>query len=88
MDRYDRLVLAIIHRYRFEHNSKAKISLHSLEKAFWKEIENDRTMSPNQGRIGERVTSLYLKGLIENKEGYYLTRKGKVALGELVGESA
>ena len=33
-----------------------------------------------QARIGERITRLYLDGMIQNKNGYMLTKKGREAL--------
>lgn len=80
MDRYDSLILQIIQTFKLEHANREKIKLNKLEKSFWKEIESDNELSLGQSRIGERITNLYLKGYIENKDGYMLTRKGKVEL--------
>ena len=33
-----------------------------------------------KARIGERITNLYLDGLIQNKDGYALTKKGREQL--------
>ena len=80
MDRYDSLILEIIHNHRKQAADKSKIRLRNLENTFWKKVESQTDLSLGQGRVGERITSLYLKGLIENKNGYGLTRKGKAEL--------
>jgi predicted transcriptional regulator len=80
MDRYDSLILEIIHDHKTQSTDKEKIKLRHLERTFWKQIESDKDLNVGQGRIGERITKLYVNGLIENKEGYMLTRKGKVQL--------
>lgn len=76
MDKYDNLILEIIHEHKFE-NPGSKIGLSKLERTFWKRVETDESLNLGHGRIGERITKLYLGGLIENKSGYLLTRKGK-----------
>jgi hypothetical protein len=80
MDRYDSLILEIIQEHKAQSAQKEKIKLRNLERTFWKQIESDKDLSVGQGRIGERITKLYVNGLIENKDGYMLTRKGKVQL--------
>ncbi|HKK40306.1 MAG TPA: hypothetical protein VJ949_12870 [Cryomorphaceae bacterium] len=80
MDRYDSLILEIIQEHKRETTDKSKIRLRSLETKFWKEVESHSELSLGQGKVGERITNLYLKGLIENKGGYGLTRKGRAQL--------
>ncbi len=80
MDRYDNLILEIIKKHKEESIDREKIRLRKLEKTFWKAVETDGELSIGQGRIGERITNLYLSGLIENKNGYGLTRKGRAQL--------
>ncbi len=80
MDRYDNLILEIIKKHKEESIDREKIRLRKLEKTFWKAVETDGELSIGQGRIGERITNLYLNGLIENKNGYGLTRKGRAQL--------
>jgi len=80
MDRYDNLILEIIQKHREESATREKIRLRNLERNFWKQIESDSDLTLGQGRIGERITNLYLDGMIENKDGYVLTRKGKLQL--------
>lgn len=80
MDRYDNLILEIIQKHKDESTDREKIRLRSLEKVYWNQIENNGELSIGQGRIGERITNLYLNGMIENKNGYGLTRKGRVQL--------
>jgi hypothetical protein len=80
MDRYDNLILEIIKKHKEESIDRKKIGLRALEKTFWKRVESHSDLSLGQGRIGERITNLYLKGLIENKNGYGLTRKGRLQL--------
>ena len=86
MDRYDSLILEIIQKYKQESPERKKIRLRKLEKMFWEEVESDSELSIGQGRVGERITKLYVNGLIENKDGYGLTRKGRVQLSVLVEE--
>ncbi|MCA1762132.1 MAG: hypothetical protein LC664_03930, partial [Flavobacteriales bacterium] len=66
MDRYDSLILEIIQQFKEENETKEKIRLRNLEKTFWKTIESDNDLTLGQGKIGERITNLYLKGMIEN----------------------
>lgn len=79
MDKYDILLLDIVHNYK-ENGLKMNISLSQMEKNFWKRIESEESLSLSQARIGERITRLYLENLVENKGGYCLTKKGRVAL--------
>lgn len=81
MDKYDCLLLDIIHNYK-ENGLKMNISLSQMEKLFWKRIEEDPSLHLNQARIGERITRLYLKNIIENKGGYCLTKKGRTTFKE------
>lgn len=83
MDKYDKLLLDIVHNYT-ENGLKMNIGLSAMEKTFWKKIESEDHLSLSQARIGERITRLYLENLIENKGGYCLTKKGRTAL---VGDS-
>lgn len=87
MDKYDSLILEIIQSHKTESTDKERIRLRKLEKTFWQQIETDQELSIGQGRIGERITNLYIKGLIENKNGYRLTRKGRVQLSVLTEEN-
>jgi predicted transcriptional regulator len=78
MDKYDYLILDIIQN--FKENNRELIRLAILEKTFWKRIENDVNLSVGQAKIGERITNLYLDGMIQNKGGYMLTKKGREEL--------
>ena len=80
MDRYDSLILEIIQQHKRQATDKSKIRLRNLETQFWKKVESQSDLSLGQGKVGERITNLYLQGLIENKDGYGLTRKGRVEL--------
>ena len=86
MDRYDSLILEIIQKYKQESPERKRIRLRKLEKLFWEEVESDTDLSIGQGKVGERITKLYVNGLIENKDGYGLTRKGRLQLSVLVEE--
>lgn len=77
MDKYDAVILDIILNHTNENGVKNKVKLPILEKLFWKTIEITDALSITQGRVGERITKLYIDGLIENKQGYYLTKRGK-----------
>lgn len=88
MDRYDRLILNIIYSNNQMLNHGSRTRLQQVEQAYWKKIEAEKDLSAGSGRIGERITNLYLRGLIENKDGYKLTRKGRQELQYLVGQSA
>ena len=83
MDKHDLMILDIVHQHKKE--MQENIRLTSLERNFWKRIEGDVTLSVGQARIGERITRLYLDGMIQNKNGYMLTKKGREAL-QMEGE--
>ena len=72
------MILDIVQQHKKE--MQEHIRLASLERNFWKRIEGDVTLSVGQARIGERITRLYLDGMIQNKNGYMLTKKGREAL--------
>ena len=78
MDKHDLMILDIVQQHKRE--QQEHIRLAALERNFWKRIEGDVTLSVGQARIGERITRLYLDGLIQNKNGYMLTKKGREAL--------
>ena len=78
MDKYDYMILDVIHSYKQQFGSY--IRLNDIEKNFWKRIEDDKSLNIGQARIGERVTRLYIEDLIQNKDGYMLTRKGREVL--------
>lgn len=78
MDKYDFLLLDIIQSHKEEHASL--INLNTLERSFWKRIENDDDLNIGDARVGERITNLFLDGLIQIKSGYTLTKKGKEEL--------
>ena len=80
MDKYDYLILDIIQEYKENHHELIRLS--SIEQTFWKRIEDDVTLSVGQAKIGERITNLYLKGLIQNRSGYSLTKRGREELVE------
>ena len=75
MDKYDFMILDIIQTHKIENQSHIRLSV--LERNFWKSIEADTNLHVGQARIGERITNLYLDGLIQNKDGYTLTKKGR-----------
>lgn len=78
MDKHDLMILDIVQQHKKE--MQENIRLATLERNFWKRIEGDVTLSVGQARIGERITRLYLDGMIQNKNGYMLTKKGREAL--------
>ena len=78
MDKYDFIILDIIQAHKTENQSHIRLSV--LERNFWKSIEADTNLHVGQARIGERITNLYLDGLIQNKDGYTLTKKGREQL--------
>ena len=78
MDKHDLMILDIVQQHKRE--QQEHIRLAALERNFWKRIEGDVTLSVGQARIGERITRLYLDGLIQNKNGYMLTKKGRESL--------
>ena len=75
MDDFD-LLLAETLRAQFNMQKKG-LSLQELEQAYWQRLEHSKSQPGHRLRLGERITRLYLKGYIENKQGYVLTRKGK-----------
>ncbi|MFK7756942.1 MAG: hypothetical protein AB8B53_08445 [Flavobacteriales bacterium] len=79
-DKYDYLILDLISSYK--KNNQQYIKLGILEREFWLKIENDSDLNVGQARIGERIANLYVDGLIQNKDGYMLTKRGRE---ELVG---
>lgn len=80
MDKYDSLILEIIQTHKERSEDKKRIGLLNLERSFLKIIESDEELKVGHGRVGERITRLYINGLIENKNGYGLTRKGRSQL--------
>ena len=78
MDKYDFMILDIIKNFKLENQNHIRLSV--LERNFWKRIEADTDLHVGQARIGERITNLYLDGLIQNKDGYTLTKKGREQL--------
>ncbi len=79
MDNYDRLILEIINQHK-KNGFANNIRLAELEKTFWKEIETDQGLSIGHGRIGERITKLYIGEFIVNRNGYTLTKRGRLQL--------
>lgn len=77
-DKYDYLILDLIHMYK--QNNQQYIKLGILERDFWLKIENDSDLNVGQARIGERIANLYVDGLIQNKDGYMLTKRGREEL--------
>lgn len=77
-DKYDYLILDLIHSYK--QNNQQYIKLGILERDFWLKIENDSDLNVGQARIGERIANLYVEGLIQNKDGYMLTKRGREEL--------
>lgn len=77
MDRYDSLILEIIYNHQTSQPKNDLIDLRSLEKLFFERISSDQRFLPGQCHVGAKITNLYVDGLIENKSGYKLTRKGK-----------
>ena len=73
LDKYDHMILDIIHQHKIENQSHIRLAV--LERNFWKRIEEDTDLHVGKARIGERITNLYLDGLIQNKDGYALTKK-------------
>lgn len=78
MDKYDYMILDVINAHKQQYGTY--IRLNDIEKNFWKRIEDDRSLNIGQARIGERVAKLYIDDLIQNKDGYMLTRKGREVL--------
>lgn len=82
LDKYDHMILDIVANYKKEHNDHIRLAV--LERNFWKRIETDEELSVGQARVGERITNLYLDGMLQNRNGYTLTRKGKEQLKNAV----
>lgn len=78
MDKYDYMLMDVIQAYKQQYG--VNIRLNDIESLFWKRIEEDEDLSIGQARIGERVANLYVEDLIQNKDGYSLTRKGREIL--------
>lgn len=78
MDKYDYMILDIIQEYKLNHQSLIRLGV--LEENYWKRIQDDESLSVGKARIGERITKLYLDGMIQNKGGYMLTKKGREQL--------
>ena len=78
MDKYDYMILDIIQEYKSNHQSLIRLGV--LEENYWKRIQDDESLSVGKARIGERITKLYLDGMIQNKDGYMLTKKGREQL--------
>ena len=78
LDKYDHMILDIIHQHKIENQCHIRLAV--LEPNFWKRIEEDTDLHVGKARIGERITNLYLDGLIQNKDGYALTKKGREQL--------
>ena len=78
LDKYDHLILDIIQQHKIENQCHIRLAV--LERNFWKRIEEDTDLHVGKARIGERITNLYLDGLIQNKDGYALTKKGREQL--------
>ena len=78
LDKYDHMILDIIHQHKIENQCHIRLAV--LERNFWKRIEEDTDLHVGKARIGERITNLYLDGLIQNKDGYALTKKGREQL--------
>ncbi len=81
MDRYDYVILDIIHTFR-KNNRNQLIRLQQLEANFWTRIQRDESRHTQSAHLGERVANLYLNGYIVNRNGngYTLTKKGKEEL--------
>jgi ribosomal protein L18 len=79
MDRYDHLILQIINAHK-EKGFSSNIRLADLEREYWKQIENDQALSIGHGRVGERITKLYIEEHIVNRNGYMLTKRGRTVL--------
>ena len=75
LDKYDHMILDIIHQHKIENQCHISLRLERL----WKRIEEDTDLHVGKARIGERITNC-LDGLIQNKDGYALTKKGREQL--------
>ena len=85
LDKYDHMILDIIHQHKIENQCHIRLAV--LERNFWKRIEEDTDLHVGKARIGERITNLYLDGLIQNKDGYALTKKGREQLAFALGKN-
>jgi len=72
------MILDIVSTYKKEQSNHIRLAV--LERNFWKRIESDEELSVGQARVGERITNLYLDGMLQNRNGYTLTRKGREQL--------
>lgn len=79
LDKYDYVILDIIHTYKKEHKSEL-IKLNGIERIFWTRIENDTSRDITETQLGERIANLYLDDYICNRNGYALTKKGRSEL--------
>jgi len=78
LDKYDHMILDIVQSHKNEFNANIRLAV--LERNFWKRIEADTDLNVGQARIGERITNLYLDGLVQNRNGYTLTKSGRQQL--------
>jgi len=78
MDKYDFLLLNIIEQHKKENQQFIKLNV--LEDKFWKRVETNDHLNIGQAKVGERITKLYLSDMVQNKDGYHLTKKGREAL--------
>lgn len=78
MDKYDYMILDVIQSHKERYGTYIRLS--DIEKNFWKRIQDDKSLSIGQARIGERVAKLYINDFIQNKDGYMVTRKGREIL--------
>ena len=78
MGKYDYMIVDVIQTYQQKRQQSIRLAV--LERNFWKRIEADTDLSVGQARIGERITNLYLGGMLQNKNGYTLTKKGREQL--------
>ncbi len=81
MDKYDYVILDIIHSFRKKNKSQF-IRLQQLEANFWTRIERDDAQHTHSAQLGERIARLYLEGYLVNRSGYgyTLTKKGREEL--------
>jgi hypothetical protein len=81
MDKYDYVILDIIHTFR-KNNRNQLIRLQQLEANFWTRIQRDESRHTQSAHLGERIARLYLEGYIVNRAGagYALTKRGKEEL--------
>ena len=77
LDKYDHMILDIIQQHKIENQCHIHLACWS---GTLKRIEEDTDLHVGKARIGERITNLYLDGLIQNKDGYALTKKGREQL--------